>query len=105
MSTTPDPNTGSKSPSAMPPAVTFTDKEKHLFQVAVMKCLKSGPPEIDYKKFMKYGEFNTMKTATNTWGKMRAKLVAAAAALGDDGDAEGEEGAGMFFLPCAPSFF
>lgn len=39
-----------------------------------MMSLKSGPPEIDMAKFFKGGEFNTLKTAQNTWGKLRAKL-------------------------------
>lgn len=79
--------------------VDLTEKEANYLKIAVMHCLKSGPPEIDYQKFVKHGEFNTLKTAQNTWGKIKAKLTKAAAAnaAGDDegvegGDEDGEKG-------------
>ena len=58
--------------------------------------MKSGPPAIDYQKFVQYGEFNTLKTAQNTWGKIKQKLAQAAGpktesdAGGDEGDGDGE---------------
>lgn len=72
--------------------VLFTPKEEALLKIAMTHCLKSGPPEIDIHKFTKYGDFNTLKTAQNTWGKIKGKLVQAAGpAKMDD---EGEEGLG-----------
>ena len=55
-----------------------------------MHCLKSGPPEIDYQKFMQHGDFKTMKTAQNTWGKIKQKLNAAAGPKVDEGGEDGE---------------
>lgn len=43
------------------------------------------------KKFMKHGNFNTLKTAQNTWGKIKAKLVAAAGDKDEDDAGEGAE--------------
>lgn len=60
-----------------------------------MFCLKGGPPEIDYQKFVKAGEFNTLKTAQNTWGKIKAKLNTLAPKVEDDGE-EGAEAGGKF---------
>ena len=63
----------------------------------MVHCLKSGPPEIDYEKFVKHGEFNTMKTAQNTSGRNKGKLAQTAAAANkkDSGAEEGEgEGEG-----------
>lgn len=37
-------------------------------------------------KFMTHGEFNTLKTAQNTWGKIKSKLISVA------GEAKPEEG-------------
>ncbi|KAK5134885.1 hypothetical protein LTR08_005975 [Meristemomyces frigidus] len=68
----------------------FTEKEQKLIIVA-FSCLKSGPPEIDYAKFEKAGDFNTMKTAQNTWGKIKAKLAKIAPKTDDDAAAEGDE--------------
>lgn len=56
------------------PKSVLTPREEELFKIAMLHCLKSGAPEIDYEKFMQYGNFNTMKTTQNTWGKMKAKL-------------------------------
>lgn len=36
-------------------------------------------------KFMTHGEFNTLKTAQNTWGKIKGKLISVA------GEAKPEE--------------
>ncbi|WPH00905.1 Hypothetical protein R9X50_00373900 [Acrodontium crateriforme] len=62
-----------ETPSASPTKALFTEKEQKLLLVAMMS-LKSGPPEIDMAKFVKGGNFNTLKTAQNTWGKLRNKL-------------------------------
>lgn len=43
---------------------------------------------------MKFGEFNTMKTAQNTWGKIKGKLAQTAAANKKDSGAEEGEGEG-----------
>lgn len=53
---------------------SLTTREDELFKIAMLHCLKSGAPEIDHEKFMEYGNFNTMKTTQNTWGKIKAKL-------------------------------
>ena len=84
----------------------FTPKEQNLLNVAMMHCLKSGPPEIDYEKFKEHGDFNTMKTAQNTWGKIKAKLKQAAPAKKDDGEdggeGDGECGLGFLFSSSDP---
>ncbi|KAF2484770.1 hypothetical protein BDY17DRAFT_309931 [Neohortaea acidophila] len=97
MSTTPDPIKDSKSPAPGGPN-TLSEKEKNLIATIVTHCLKSGPLEIDSKKLVKYGEFNTMKTAQNTWGKLKAKI----AAMNDDGDVEGKDGADTPKTPKTP---
>ncbi|KAK4993796.1 hypothetical protein LTR66_005583 [Elasticomyces elasticus] len=51
----------------------FTAKEEALLKIAWL-CLKS-PPEIDYQKLQELGQFNTMKTCTNTWGTIKKKLM------------------------------
>ncbi|KAK5121967.1 hypothetical protein LTR85_004539 [Meristemomyces frigidus] len=70
-------------------AACITDATQLL--VAAMFCLKGGPPEIDYNKFVKAGEFNTLKTAQNTWGKIKGKLATIAPKVDEEG-AEGETG-------------
>ncbi|KAI4726844.1 hypothetical protein E4T49_05359 [Aureobasidium sp. EXF-10728] len=49
-------------------SVIFTDKEELVLKAA-WRCLKSGPPEVDMEKLQKAANFNTLKTASNTWGK------------------------------------
>jgi hypothetical protein len=53
----------------------FSEKETKLLTVAMLS-LKSGAPDLDMAKFMAGGEFNTMKTAQNTWGVLKKKLIA-----------------------------
>ena len=47
---------------------------------------------------MKAGEFNTMKTAQNTWGKIKNKLPKCEVVEGGGGD----EDAGKAFSPLRP---
>ncbi|KAI5236843.1 hypothetical protein E4T42_09336 [Aureobasidium subglaciale] len=69
-----DSTTKSESPAkAEKKIVTFTEKEEMVLKVA-WRCLKSGPPEIDMDKLTKAAGFNTLKTATNTWGVIKKKL-------------------------------
>lgn len=75
----------------------FTPREEGLLKTAWF-CLKSGPPEIDYEKFMKLGEFQTLKTTQNTWGKIKQKLNSMAPPA-----AEGEEGASKLTPPVSVS--
>lgn len=42
----------------------LTGREEELFKIAMLYCLKSGEPVIDYDKFVEHGEFNTMKTVS-----------------------------------------
>lgn len=47
------------------------------------------------QKFMTHGEFNTMKTAQNTWGVIKRKLIQVAGeAKDEEGGADGEEANG-----------
>jgi hypothetical protein len=66
----------------------FTEKEEKVLKAA-WHCLKS-PPEIDIEKLRAAAEFNTTKTASNTWGVIKKKLATLAPP-----SAEGE---GMFHL-------
>lgn len=68
----------------------FTEREEKLLKVAWF-CLKSGPPDIDLNKFMKHGEFNTMKTCSNQWGTLKKK-IASLAPKDEDGDEAAEPG-------------
>lgn len=61
---------------------TFTEKEIGLLTVAMLS-LKSGAPDLDMQKFMAGGNFNTLKTAQNTWGVIKKKLIALAPAPAD----------------------
>ena len=73
----------------------FTEKEERVLKAA-WHCLKS-PPEIDIEKLRVAADFNTTKTASNTWGTVKKKLASLAPPV-----AEGE-GDGMcktFFLYC-----
>lgn len=60
----------------------FTQKEEQVMQVAWL-CLKTGPPEIDISRLVKLGGFNTAKTASNTWGVIKRKLLAMPEAQGE----------------------
>ena len=77
----------SKTNDATPekPVSTLTAREEDLFKTAMLHCLKSGAPDIDMQKFVKYGGFNTLKTAQNTWGKIRNKLPKPEVEDGEDG--------------------
>ncbi|RMY98125.1 hypothetical protein D0862_07727 [Hortaea werneckii] len=62
---------------------TFTEKEERVMKIA-WTCLKSGPPDVDIAKLTKAAGFNTSKTAANTWGVIKKKLLSMAG--------DGEEG-------------
>ncbi|RMY08903.1 hypothetical protein D0868_04546 [Hortaea werneckii] len=64
---------------------TFTEKEERVMKIA-WTCLKSGPPDVDIAKLTKAAGFNTSKTAANTWGAIKKKLLS----MGGDGE-EGAE--------------
>lgn len=63
----------------------FTEKEERVLKAA-WHCLKS-PPEVDIEKLKVAADFNTTKTASNTWGVIKKKLatLAPAGAEGDGG--------------------
>ncbi|KAK0959680.1 hypothetical protein LTS01_021285 [Friedmanniomyces endolithicus] len=71
-----------------PEKPAFTDKEERVLKVAWF-CLKSGPPDVDVEKLAKAGGFNTTKTASNTWGTIKKKLMAMAPTEGDEGEGDG----------------
>ncbi|KAK0247180.1 hypothetical protein B0A54_17669 [Friedmanniomyces endolithicus] len=71
-----------------PEKPVFTEKEERVLKVA-WTCLKSGPPEVDVEKLAKAGGFNTTKTASNTWGTIKKKLMAMAPPAGDEGEGDG----------------
>lgn len=54
----------------------FTEKEEKVLKAA-WTCLKV-PPEIDIDKLKIAADFNTVKTASNTWGVIKKKLAALA---------------------------
>ncbi len=83
-----------------PEKPAFTDKEERVLKVAWF-CLKSGPPDVDVEKLAKAGGFNTTKTASNTWGTIKKKLMAMAPTEGDEGEGDG---AGDMGGKCAHSF-
>jgi hypothetical protein len=66
----------------------FTEKEERVLKAAWL-CLKT-PPEIDIEKLKVAGDFNTVKTASNTWGMIKKKLATLAPP-----PVEGVEGDGM----------
>ena len=68
---------------------TFNEKETKLL-AAAMLSIKSGFPDIDMAKFQQNGEFNTLKTAQNTWGKLKKKLME----LAPESDSASGEGKG-----------
>jgi hypothetical protein len=56
-----------------------------------MLSLKSGAPEIDIHRFQTNGKFNTLKTAQNTWGVLKRKLVNTTATMNNTNAAENGE--------------
>ncbi|KAK4548429.1 hypothetical protein LTR36_009339 [Oleoguttula mirabilis] len=72
------------------PFELFSEKEQKLL-IAAMFCLKSGAPDIDFNKFVVAGKFNTLKTAQNSWGKIKQKLATIAPKIEEAGEA-GEGG-------------
>lgn len=88
--------TGAEKPTEKP---TFSERETALLQVAMLS-LKSGPPDIDINKFMIGGNFNTVKTAQNTWGTIKKKLAALSPPSENGGDATGS---GMSHMPSSTS--
>jgi hypothetical protein len=56
-----------------------------------MLSLKSGAPEIDIHRFQTNGKFNTLKTAQNTWGVLKRKLVNTTATTNNTDAAENGE--------------
>jgi hypothetical protein len=67
----------------------FTEKEEGVLKAAWF-CLKT-PPEVDMEKLKVAADFNTLKTASNTWGTIKKKLATLAPPA-----AEGAEGDGMY---------
>ena len=65
----------------------FTEKEERVLKAA-WHCLKA-PPEVDLEKLRVAADFNTIKTASNTWGVIKKKLAAMAPA-GAEGEGGGE---------------
>ncbi|KAH8732975.1 hypothetical protein GQ44DRAFT_639856 [Phaeosphaeriaceae sp. PMI808] len=70
------------------PGLAFTDRENQMLGWA-MQSLKTGPPEasiphpqilplqpIDYEKLAKFAGMSNTRSASNSWAKIRAKLVA-----------------------------
>jgi hypothetical protein len=57
-----------------------------------MLSLKYGAPEIDLPRFVIHGNFNTLKTAQNTWGVLKKKLVSAIPPVSDGGKENDDEG-------------
>lgn len=53
----------------------LNEKEMRLLAAAMMS-LKTGLPDLDYEKFRVNGSFNTLKTAQNTWGVLKKKIMA-----------------------------
>ena len=72
--------------AASPEKSLFTEKEERVLKAAWL-CLKS-PPDIDLEKLRVAADFNTTKTASNTWGTIKKKLASLAppAVEGDAGD-------------------
>lgn len=52
----------------------FSAREEQVLKWAWL-CLKSGPPDVDIKKLVELAEFKTEKTAQNTWGAIKKKLL------------------------------
>jgi hypothetical protein len=91
--------TKASSPAAKPEQPTagdksiFTNKEERVLKAAWF-CLKS-PPEVDMEKLRVAADFNTPKTASNTWGLIKKKLATLAP---PPAAAEGVEGDGMLTI-------
>jgi hypothetical protein len=75
-------------PQASTEKSLFTEKEERVLKAAWL-CLKT-PPEIDMEKLRVAADFNTLKTASNTWGMIKKKLATLAPLA-----AEGAEDDGM----------
>ncbi|KAK5690750.1 hypothetical protein LTR97_011911 [Elasticomyces elasticus] len=90
MSTSPSKAATPASDAAAVEKSLFTPKEEAALKVAWL-CLKSGPPDVDMAKFQKMAGFNTTKTASNTWGVIKKKLLSLAPK--EDGAEDGAEGA------------
>jgi hypothetical protein len=73
--------------AASPEKTIFTDKEERVLKAA-WHCLKF-PPEIDIEKLRVAADFNTTKTASNTWGMIKKKLASLAPPVVED-DAEAD---------------
>lgn len=82
----------SSAASKSPQKPVFTEKEDRILKIAFL-CLKSGAPEIDIEKLTKMGEFHTQKTAQNTWGIIKKKLLALAPPSSSEGEDDEENGA------------
>jgi len=102
--TTNSPISGTKASSDVKPSSdankspqkpAFTEKEDRVLKIAML-CLKSGIPEIDMEKLTKMGEFNTQKTAQNTWGIIKKKLLALAPPSSSEEGGEEKEATGEF---------
>ena len=65
----------------------FTEKEERVLKAA-WHCLKS-PPEIDIEKLRVAADFNTTKTASNTWGTIKKKLASLAPPASVEGEGHG----------------
>ncbi|KAF2013529.1 hypothetical protein BU24DRAFT_411260 [Aaosphaeria arxii CBS 175.79] len=59
---------------AKPVSGLFTERELELLSFA-MQCLKSGPPEVDYKKLAQMAGMTNDRSASNAWGKIKVKLM------------------------------
>lgn len=80
-------STGSATAAEKPAEKTlFTERESALLQVAMLS-LKSGAPDIDIQKFTAGGGFNTVKTAQNTWGVIKKKLLTLSPPATENGEA------------------
>ena len=60
-------------PQASTEKSLFTEKEERVLKTAWL-CLNT-PPEIDMEKLRVAADFNTLKTASNTWGMIKKKLA------------------------------
>ncbi|KAF2157960.1 hypothetical protein K461DRAFT_27644 [Myriangium duriaei CBS 260.36] len=70
--------------------IKFTEKEERVLKV-VWGCMKSLP-EVDMTKLTTAAGFQTQKTCANTWGVIKKKLVAQAAANGVEIDLSSKPG-------------
>ncbi|USP77222.1 uncharacterized protein yc1106_04496 [Curvularia clavata] len=56
------------------PSPSFTERELQILGWA-MQSLRSGPPEIDYDKLAAFAGMSNPRSASNTWAKIKAKLL------------------------------